>query len=231
MSKSKKVDTSDNIELVENALSKTEQFIEDNKRVLTIVIVSLVIVIGGYFGYKKLYIAPMENEAKSQMFVAEQYFEKDSFKLAIKGDGNYLGFLGIIDQYGVTKAGHLAEYYAGISYLHLGQFQDAIDHLTKFNADDKMVAPISLGATGDAYLELHNNEEAVSYYKKAIKKAGENKFIAPIYLMKLGFAYELENDYQDALDTYQIIDNEYGKTNEGRNIEKFIRRARFRLGK
>jgi len=231
MSKSKKVDTSDNIELVENALSRTEQFIEDNKKILTIIVVSIVIIVGGYLGYKKLYVAPMEDEAKSQMFVAEQYFAKDSFKLAIKGDGNYLGFLGIIDQYGVTKAGNLAHYYAGISYLHLGQFQDAIDQLKKFDADDKMIAPVALGATGDAYLELHNNSESISYYKKAIEKSGDNKFIAPIYLMKLGFAYEQENDYQKALETYQKIDNEFGKTNEGRNIEKYIQRAKIKLGK
>jgi tetratricopeptide (TPR) repeat protein len=231
MSKSKKIETSDNIELVEHALSRTEQFIEDNKKILTIVVVSLVIIVGGYFGYKKLYVAPMEDEAKSQMFVAEQYFEKDSFRLAIKGDGNYIGFLGIIDQYGVTKAGNLAQYYAGVSYLHLGQFQEAIDHLTKFDASDKMIAPIALGATGDAYLELHNNSEAVSYYKKAIKKAEGNKFIAPIYLMKLGLAYEVGNDYQNALETYQRIDNEYGKTSEGRNIEKYIQRAKLKLGK
>jgi tetratricopeptide (TPR) repeat protein len=231
MAKSKKVDTTDNIELVENALSKTEQFIEDNKKVLTIIVIAIVVIVGGYLGYTKLYVAPMEDEAKSQMFVAEQYFEKDSFKLAINGDGNYLGFLGIIDQYGVTKAGNLAEYYAGIAYLHLGQFQQAIDHLKNFSTDDEMIAPVAIGAIGDAYLELHNNSDAISYYKKAIEKASENKFLAPIYLMKLGFAYETDNNYKLALETYQKIDNEYAKTNEGRNVEKYIQRAKLKLGK
>ena len=231
MAKSKKADTTDNIEIVENALGRTEQFIEDNKKILTIIVVAIVVIVGGYLGYTKLYVAPMEDEARSQMFVAEQYFEKDSFKLAINGDGNYLGFLGIIDQYGITKAGNLAEYYAGISYLHLRQFQQAIDHLKNFSTNDKMIAPIALGAIGDAYLELHNNSEAISYYEKAIKKASENKFIAPIYLMKLGFAYEVDNKYQKALETYQRIDNEYAKTSEGRNIEKYIQRAKLKLGK
>lgn len=231
MAKSKKVDTSDNIEIVENALSKTEQFIEDNKKVLTIVVAAIVIIVGGYLGYTKLYVAPMENDAKAQMFVAEQYFQKDSFKLALKGDGNYKGFLGIIDEYGVTKAGHLAEYYAGISCLHLGQFQDAINHLKNFDSDDKMISPIALGATGDAYLELKNNAEAISYYNKAIDKAGDNKFITPIYLMKLGLAYEVDNNWQKALETYQRIENEFGKSNEGRSVEKYIERAKLKLGK
>lgn len=231
MAKRKKIDTTDNIEIVENALSKTEQFIEENKKILTIIVAAIVIIVGGYLGYTKLYVAPMEKEAQAQMFVAEQYFQKDSFKLALKGDGNYKGFLGIIDEYGVTKAGNLAEYYAGISCLHTGQFQEAINHLKNFDTDDEMIAPIALGATGDAYLELKNNSEAISYYNKAIEKAGENKFISPIYLMKLGLAYEVENNFEKALETYQKIENEFAKTNEGRSIEKYIERMKLKLAK
>ncbi|NCO54854.1 MAG: hypothetical protein GW876_05550, partial [Bacteroidetes bacterium] len=93
------------IDQVENALTRTEMFIENNNKIIMIIIGAIVLIIGGYLGYKKFYIGPMEDEAHQEMFMAEQYFSKDSFNLALKGDAQYPGFITIIDQYGSTKAG------------------------------------------------------------------------------------------------------------------------------
>ena len=109
----------DNLEVVEHALTNTEHFIEQNQRTITIALIVIVAVVGIFLGYKRFIVSPKEKEAQSQMFAAEQYFEKDSFNLALNGDGNYLGFLDIIDQYKVTKSAKLARYYTGISYLKL----------------------------------------------------------------------------------------------------------------
>ena len=51
--------------------------------------------------------------------MAEIYFEKDSFNLALNGDLNSAGFIDIADDYSSTKTGKLANYYAGICYLNL----------------------------------------------------------------------------------------------------------------
>ena len=214
----------DNIEAVESALSRSEQFIEDNQKIITTVIVIIIAIVGIYLGYKKFYLQPLEDEAQSQMFVAAQYFERDSFNLALNGDVNYPGFLGIIDDYSATKAANLANYYAGISYLHLGQFENAIEYLKSFSASDKMLKPISLGAIGDANMELENKEEAVSFYLKAAE-ASVNEFTTPIYLMKAGQAYESIGDYKNALKTYNRIKEKHKKSAEGRVIEKYITRA------
>ena len=214
----------DNIEAVESALSRSEQFIEDNQKIITTVIVIIIAIVGIYLGYKKFYLQPLEDEAQSQMFVAAQYFERDSFNLALNGDVNYPGFLGIIDDYSATKAANLANYYAGISYLHLGQFENAIEYLKSFSASDKMLKPISLGAIGDANMELENKEEAVSFYLKAAG-VSLNEFTTPIYLMKAGQAYESIGDYKNALKTYNRIKEKHKKSAEGRVIEKYITRA------
>ena len=214
----------DSIEAVESALSRSEQFIEDNQKIITTVIVIIIAIVGIYLGYKKFYLQPLEDEAQSQMFVAAQYFERDSFNLALNGDVNYPGFLGIIDDYSATKAANLANYYAGISYLHLGQFENAIEYLKSFSASDKMLNPISLGAIGDANMELENKEEAVSFYLKAAE-ASVNEFTTPIYLMKAGQAYESIGDYKNALKTYNQIKEKHKKSAEGRVIEKYITRA------
>ncbi len=220
----KKGGAPDKVEAVEHALSRTEQFVEDNQKKITIVVLAIVAIVGLYLAYQKWYLAPLDDEANSQMFVAEQYFEKDSFNLALNGDLNYPGFLTIIDEYSSTDAANLAYYYAGISYLKMGQFQKAIDYLSKFDSKDKMLMPISLGSTGDAYLELKQPEKAAEFYIKA-GNFTKNDFLAPVYLMRAGMAYESLKNYKGALEQYQFIKDNYENTPEGKVIDKFIAKA------
>ncbi|HYX09078.1 MAG TPA: tetratricopeptide repeat protein [Bacteroidales bacterium] len=228
MSKKKKEDAPELVEGVENALSRTEQYIEENQKSLTIIVAAIIIIVGGYLGYKRFIVTPKEAEAQSQMFMAEKYFEMDSLNLALNGDGNYLGFLDIIDDYGITSAANLANYYAGISYLHLGQYQQAIDYLKDFDANDEMIGPIAYGAIGDAYVELGDLEQGVTFYEKAANKGG-NEFVTPIYLMKAGEVYENLEKYQKALEAYQRIEKDYKQTSEGRQIEKYITRVKLHI--
>lgn len=219
---SKKNEThKDQFENVENALSKTERYIEENQKSLTIIVVAIIIIVGGYLGYKRFVETPMENESKSQMWMAEQYFAKDSFNLALNGDGNYLGFLDIIEEYSITKSANLANYYSGISYLRLGQFENAIEYLKQFESDDKMVAPIAYGAIGDAYMELNNFDDALVFYNKAVHTS-ENNFTTPIYLMKISVVHKQNGDYKKALETYKKIEKDFPNTVEGRQVSKYI---------
>lgn len=220
----KKTDkTEERIVAVEEAFSKTEQFIEKNQKIILIVIGAIILVVLGYFGFKKIYLAPREKEAQSQMFMAEKYFETDSLTKALKGDGNYLGFLDIIDQYKFTKSANLSHYYAGICYLKKGEFQNAIDQLNKFSSSDELVAPMAIGAIGDAYMELNNTDKAIDYYLKAANKR-KNDLTSPMFLMKAGMAYELEGKNDLALKTYMRIKTDFGRTSEGRDIDKYIAR-------
>lgn len=227
MAKKKNVQ-SDSIEGVEHALSRTEQFIEENQKVIMIVVGVILAVVAGYLGFKRFYQAPLEAEARSQMFMAERYFENDSFNLALNGDGNNWGFLDIIDEYKMTKSANLSEYYAGISYLHLGQFDAAIEHLQNFKSDDKIVSSIALGALGDAYTELGELDKAVSYYKKAANH-NDNQFSAPIYLIKAGLIYEELGDPESALKMYERIQEEYPESTEGRKAEMYMARVKTNL--
>lgn len=226
----KKISDQDQFESVENALSKTEHYIEENQKSLTIIILAIIIIVGGYLGYKKLIVAPKEKEASAQMWMAEQYFAKDSFNLALKGDGNYLGFLSIIDDYSITKSANLAHYYSGICYLHMGDYKNAIDYLKKFESKDKMIAPIAMGSIGDAYMELGEIDEALSFYKKAANNF-TNNFTTPLYLQKAGFAFEQLGKYNDALEVYKRIESEFPNSTEGRQIEKFIAQVELLIKK
>ncbi|MBL7968594.1 MAG: tetratricopeptide repeat protein [Prolixibacteraceae bacterium] len=218
----------DNLIEVESALTKSEQFLEANQKLIGIVIGAIVLVVAGYLGLNKFYLEPRSTEAQEQMFMAQNYFEKDSFNLALNGDGNNPGFLDIIDDFGSTDAGNLANYYAGVSYLNLGQYDNAIEYLKKFDTDDVLLGPISVGAQGDANLELGKTDKALDLYTEAYKMK-ENELTTPIYMLKAGELLEGSNKAADALKLYETIKAKFPETNEGRNIDKYIARAKAKM--
>ena len=225
MAKSKKDDNPQGMKNVEETLSKTEQFLEQNYKPLLIGLAAVVVLVG-LFWLAKLYLAKRNDEAQSQMYQAQKYLELDSINLALNGDGNYLGFLDIAKEYKFTKAGNLARYGAGICNLHLGNYQEAIDFLDKYSKKDKVIGSIAIGATGDAYVELGNNGKGLTKYLEAAEFAG-NSFNTPLFLMKAAELYEIEGKYADALKLYEQIKEEYPTSTEGSSIEKYIARAKL----
>jgi tetratricopeptide (TPR) repeat protein len=225
----KKTAQEDNLQELESALTRTEQFIEDNQKKITYVVGGIIVLVAAFLAFNKFYLQPKEEEALTQMFMAENYFEKDSFNLAINGDGNYLGFLDIIDDYGLTKSANRAKYYVGISYLHLGQYEDAVDYLKKFKTDDLLLGPLKAGAIGDAMLELGKSEDALSQYKKAYSET-DNELTTPVYKMKAAKLLESMNKLDEALKLYEEIKKDYPESAEGSTIDRYIARVKIKIG-
>lgn len=209
---------------VQEVYSKTENFIDSNKKRLSLILLAIIVVVGGYMAYKKLIIAPMEIEAQSAMFMAEKYFEQDSLQLAINGDGQNYGFIDIVDEYSGTKSANLAHYYLGICYRNTGEFEYAIDELKSFSSDDIMISAVALGAIGDCYMELNDVDNAISYYEKAAAH-NENNLTSPAYLFKAGLAYEDLQDFAAAEKKYLAIKENYPDSREAQTIEKYIARV------
>ena len=209
------------LEQIESTLGKTEMFIEKNRNTIMVVLGIIIVVVLAIFGVKKFIVEPREAEAQTAIFRAEQLFENDDYATALNGDGNIAGFMDIINEYGGTKTGNLARYYAGICYLNTGDFENAIKYLDEFKGKDQIVRPLATGAMGDAYLELDNAAEAAKCYEKAAKES-KNSFTSPMFLMKAGLAYEMVENYAKALEMYKIIKADYPNSNEGFSIEKYI---------
>jgi tetratricopeptide (TPR) repeat protein len=225
MAKKNKEANPQSLKNVEETLTKTEQFLEQNYKLLLIglgVIVALV----GLFWLSRIYLNKRNDEAQSQMYQAERYMEMDSLKLALNGDGNYLGFLDIASEYKFTNAGNLARYSAGLCYLHLGNYEEAIDFLNKYTKKDKVLGSLAIGATGDAFVELGDVEKGISKYLEAAEY-GSNSFNTPVFLMKAGELYEMNGNYAEALKLYGRIKDEYPESTEGSSIDKYIARAKL----
>lgn len=224
MAKNRKDENPQTFSNVEETLSRTEHFLEENYKTL-LVILGVIVGIVGIVWLGRIYLNNRNAEAQSQMYMAERYLEMDSLNLALNGDGNYLGFLDIANDYKFTSAGNLALYGAGICHLHLGNYEEAIEFLEKYSKKDELISSLAVGATGDAYVELGDLAKGREKYIEAAEYAG-NSFNTPLYLMKAAELYELENSYDEALSLYERIKNEYPESTEGSTIDKYIARVK-----
>ena len=210
---------------VEELVSKSELFIETYSKKIISGIIALIVVVGAIFAYRQLYSLPRQQKASAALFKGEQYFARDSFQLALNGNGaDYDGFEAIIKEYGSTDAGKLAKAYAGICYAKLGENEKALNYLKSFSASDNMISPAVTIALGDCYVNMDNTKEGIKCFEKAAKDAN-NVVLAPIALKKAGIAYESLKQYKEAVKVYTTIKEQYFNSMEAADIDKYITRA------
>lgn len=221
---------------LDETASRSEQWIEKNSKPLFFGLIIIAALILGFLAYNKYVAEPTEREASNELAYPRQYFEQAStssgaaidslLNLGLNGaDGKY-GFLDIAKTYGSTKAGNLANYYAGISYLKMKKYQEAIEYLSKFTSDDELLGPTALGAIGDAFSDINQPEEALEYYEKAANKKA-NDFTAPLFLFKAGqTAMQLKN-YKKAAQLFTTIKEKFPQSDQGRDIGKYINSAKY----
>jgi len=209
--------------------SKTEEWVAKNQKYIYIIIAVVALAVLGSLAYNEFISKPKEIEAANEMYQAQIYFEqalnaqqKDSlFNLSLNGGMGKYGFLDIIDNYRGTDAANNSRYYAGIAYMHLGNYKEAITHLDKYKSKDEVVGPIAKGNIGDAFAELNQLEDALGYYKQAASLSN-NEFTAPKYLLKAAvIALEL-NKGKEALSLLNQIKSDYPESNEASQIDVFI---------
>ncbi len=202
-----------------------EELIEKYKKPALIGLGVLVVLVAAFVFYR--YNQSQNNElAKEDMTQAVFYFEQDSFNLALNGieAKEIKGLKEVADEYSSTQAGKLASLYTGIIYLKQGKFEDAIQYLGQYTSSDGIMQARSYAAIGDAYSELNDLENATKFYKKAAEH-DPNEQLSPAYLMKLGLAYELSNNWKDAAETYDKVITEYPKSQDASDAKKYKAKA------
>lgn len=228
MAKTKKQESNSGLDLLENPdvlSSKAEEFFNNkkNQNLLYGVLIGVVAIVAG-FTFFRFQQSNKNEEAQQEMFQAIYYFESDSLGQALNGDGNNYGFLDIIDEYSGTKAANLAAFYAGATYLKLGDYQNAIRSLEEFGSSDYLLQARAYSLTGDAYMELDDFENAISFYEKA-SSYNPNKEFTPVYLQKLAIAQEESGNYSAAANAYDRILEDF----VGSRLEQEARKQKARL--
>jgi TolA-binding protein len=196
---------------------------EKNKKGINTALIVVVVLIAGFFGYQRLYQAPRETKAANAIYHAQRYFDIDSVGKALNGDGQHAGFLKVIKSYSGTSAANLSEYYAGICYLKMGDLKNATKHLEAFNGKGTMVEKVAQGSLGDAYMESGNTQKGIDAYRNATASKPD-MLLTPLYLFRLGAAYELNNKPDEAKKAYKRIRDEYPTSMQAREIDKYLAR-------
>ncbi len=213
----------DELENVEHALTTSEAFIEKYQKQILYTVGAVVLVVIIILAFRNFYLKPREVDAENEMYKAQTYFETDSFRIALNGKANeFIGFKEIVSEYGVTASGNLAAAYTGICYYKLGQYDNAIKYLSQFDGEDEYFTTSVIGLIGDCYVELGQTKKAVDYFEKAADK--NNDVLSPVYLKKAGVAYESLKEPEKALKLYTKIKDDYSKSVEASDIDKYIAR-------
>jgi len=214
----------DDVPTAEDRLKGIEHWYDSNKKIINSVLLGILVVVGGFFAYNKFLKAPKNRKGSESLYQVQQYFAKDSMNLVdSKGDAGFYGASEIIDKYGSTDAGNLAQFYAGRAAMAKGEFQKAITHFKSFDGAGTLPGTVANGCLGDAYMELGKADEAISYYEKATSDK-EDIFLTPLYLERLGVVYQNKGQGEKAVEVFKRIKTEYGSSAQARNVEKYLAR-------
>ena len=216
----------DELEKVNEALTSSEKFIEKNQKAIITVVVAIIVVVSAVLAAHHYYFIPREEKAQAAMYKAVFAFEQDSLDLALNGNAEFDGFLAVAEQYGSTAAGNLACAYAGLAYSETGDYESAKKYLSKFSADEEMLAPAITAAIGNCLVNMGSETDAVKYFEKAAKTA-DNAAFSPIYLMKAANVYEKLGKKADALKVYEQIKNNYPQSQQAQSIDAYIEHVKM----
>jgi tetratricopeptide (TPR) repeat protein len=214
---------------LDETASRTEDWVAKNQKIIIGVVGAVALFTVGYLVYQKFVASPKQEEAASEMFQAQKYFQQatdgvasDSlYKLSLKGAEGKFGFIDIADKYSGTDAGNLANYYAGVAYLNTGKYAEAIDYLSKFSSEDMVLSAMAKGAIGDAYSQQNKPKEALENYLKAVN-ANKNDFTTPRFLLKAGKTALSLGNKEEALKYFTDIKDNYEATPEAASIDALI---------
>ncbi|HYM93106.1 MAG TPA: tetratricopeptide repeat protein [Chitinophagaceae bacterium] len=220
MAETKKVIDGDSGEVI---IAKAKDFWEKYSKPIMIVCAAVIVLIGGYYVYENFFVKPKEEKASDAIFKAEEYYRMDSVNLALNGDGQYPGFLSVINKYGSTDAGNMACFYAGSCYLKSGDNQNAIKYLKKFSTSAKQIQARAYKLMGDAYADLGKNADALDYYKKAAHHFEKDEVNSSEALFLAGYlAEKVMKNSKEAIELYKELKEKYPRTQRGSQADTYL---------
>lgn len=223
--------TAEVFEKLDDTASKTEQWVSKYQNIILSLIGVIILSVLTYLGYNKFILEPKAKEAISELNQAQYYFDlalnsvqSDSlFLRSLNGGEGKYGFLDIIENYDNTPAAKLAIYSAGMAYLNLNDYDNAIYYLDQFEGEDILLSALSKGSIGDAFVEIGQLEDAFDYYIEA-SEVSDNLFSTPKYLYKAAITGSKIGKTQKAIDILKRIKKDFPESDQSNFVEVQIGR-------
>lgn len=185
--------TEDVFNTLDDGANKAEEWVADNQKYIFGIVGAIALGVLIYMAFGKFVTEPKEAEASNEVYKAQSYFTqavsetgtaKDSlFNLALNGGEGKLGLLDVINNYSGTKAANLANYTAGMAYLNMNDYKNAVTYLDEFSSDDEILAANAKGGVADAFVQLNQLDDALGHYEKAVQTT-TNEYTTPKFLFK-----------------------------------------------
>lgn len=247
----KKVKAGDDAEVV---IQRAKSFWAKFSKPIIYIGGGLILLGAAYLGYKYFYKIPKEEKAEDAIIAVERIFGKlavpgtesrlpnfaaDSGKVILNGGPFGLikvtGTLEIIRKYGGTPAANRAHYMAGVYYIHLKDYNNALKQLKEFDPEGTKVAIPYYISMATAYAELKKNDDAFAYYKKAALFDTDDDINSPIYMKLAADFANHTGKGKEALELYQRIKDDYpvkeSTTQDVRAVLDDVDKELARLGK
>ena len=202
----------DTIVNVEELASKSEQFVHQNRKQLTLGLGGVAAVILVVIGYSTLSAGPKNEAAEEAAFMAEHYFAKDSIDLAMFGDGLSAGLEEVLSDHAGTPAASRAAFELGIMHRDAARFEDAVEAFNQAGFSDDVFGPLTDANIGDCLVELGDLEGAESHFASAASRAASGlaaKALSPmcsykqaLVLIELGDEAKAKSVLQDLAEDF-----------------------------
>ena len=206
--------------------NKTEEFFNKNKKLILGGIGAILLIIVAIIGYKQFIVKPREAKANYAL-------SKPQVTFGNPGDSTSLNnFINVVNEYGSTNAGNLANLYTGLEYARQEKWEEAVKYLEAFEpGNDLLISPMAIVALGDAYANMKKFDEAVSAFKRAADVAnkasndGKNNAVAPVALRKAGIILLDQGKKDEAKEIFEEIKAKYPQSPVFNDMDKFIEYA------
>ena len=208
---------------VVTAYSRFMEYFEENRNVVFGILGGAVLLVIMGFGYG-FFKDQQESQAQAELSRAVRLYEADNWREALDGNDNTTGLLEVIDNFGGTKAGNLAVYYAADAYLNLDEHDEALNMFDRFNHDSDALGAGAYAAEAAIHEDQGNYEEAADRYKDAAT-IFESGFTSARYLESAGRNYERAGKFREAINVYEMIRDDFPDSEQAQEVDLFLARV------
>lgn len=202
MSTKKTETTESGLEAINDSLTSMTNKVQDNKKLITICSLAVVAVVVIILAYVYFFRGPGINKANDAIGTADLTLAQGNDSVALAQ------YMNVADEYGYDAANRAALQSAILLYQK-GDYEKALDYLSKYSAKEEIIGSAAYSLKGDCYVNLDKLQDAVKCYKDAISQSDENPAYTPYFMLKLARVYEAQKKYADQLSTLEKIKAEY----------------------
>lgn len=195
---------------------------ESNKKLLANVGIAIALLVAG--GWFYINNKNTNNQKAANEFAKVfSYYDNGQYQLAINGvpEKNVRGLQAIVNDYGSTRYGNLAEFYLANCYFNTGDVDKAMAAYDDASLDAPILESSRIAGIAACYEAKMNHADAAKYFEKAGKSNANDPNTAE-YLANAARNYAQSGNKEQAIELYKLIKKEHSSSAAARDAERYL---------